>query len=283
MGQFHDVHFQSHRLPQFKASFWNWHLSCFAQLLVVLILLCCCAQQKANAQTKVPLLFGENRNEKGDLNPIPERFTKIFLAIEKDLSIQFQLQIYPWNRAVKIASTEGGLIFGLSITPERAEVFSFSDPVIYQYLWLVTRSDNQFKFKSLQDLKGKTIGVVRGSKYGGEFDQQKNILFKTDDDIDAYGTRLKKLSNKQIDAIIFASPLTNVKELEKTVNAIRIPTENEATPAIQARFAVLPVPVLRDGIRFAILRGENEKLITDINRSLKKINPPPKSSKKKSR
>ncbi|MBC3874489.1 substrate-binding periplasmic protein [Undibacterium flavidum] len=231
----------------------------------------------------MPLLFGENRNEKGDLNPIPERFTRVFSTIEKDLSIQFQLQIYPWNRAVKIASTEGGLIFGLSITPERAEIFSFSDPVVYQYLWLVTRSDTQFEFKSLQDLKGKTIGVVRGSKYGGEFDQQKNILFKTDDDIDAYGTRLKKLSNRQIDAIIFSSPITEAKEVEKIVNAIKIPTENEAVPATQARFAVLPVPVLRDGIRFAILRGQNEKLIEGINRTLKRINPPPKSTKKKSR
>ncbi|MFZ6820234.1 substrate-binding periplasmic protein [Undibacterium sp. Ji22W] len=281
MGQFHDVSFKPHRLSASKLSFRITQFIQCAHFVAALILLFGISFQTAIAQTKVPLLFGENRNEKGDLYPIPERFTKIFSAIEKDLSIQFQLQIYPWNRAVKIASTEGGLIFGLSITPERADIFSFSDPVVYQYLWLITRSDRQFPFKSLQDLKGKTIGVVRGSKYGGEFDQQKNILFKTDDDIDAYGTRLKKLSNKQIDAIIFASPLTDAKEVEKIVNAIKIPTENETASAIQARFSVLPVPVLRDGIRFAILRGQNEKLIDGINSSLKRLNPPTKVFKKK--
>lgn len=281
MGQFHNVIFTPYRLWRFKLSSKMPHLACCAQLLVALLLLCA-VPLSVTAQTKVPLLFGENRNEKGDLNPIPERFTKVFSAIEEDLSIQFQLQMYPWNRALKIASTEGSLIFGLSMTPERANIFSFSEPVVYQYLWLITRSDRQFNFKTLQDLRGKTIGVVRGSRYGGEFDQQKNILFKTDDDIDAYGTRLKKLSNKQIDAIIFSSPLTDAKEVEKIVNTIKIPTEYETTPMAEARFTVLPVPVLKDEIRFAILRNQNEKLIEGINRTLRRLNPPVKKLKKKS-
>ncbi len=241
------------------------YLLCFLFLLFV-------GLQPSFSQTRIPLLFGENRNEKGELNPIPERFTKILANIEKDLSIKFQLQLYPWNRAVKIASTEGGLIFGLSLTPERAALFDFSEPVIYQYLWLVTRADQQFDYKSIQDLKGKTIGVVRGSKYGGEFDQQKNKLFKADDDIDAYGPRLKKLSNRQVDAMIFASALTDPKEVEVVVQKIKIPNESENSPNSQARFVVLPIPVLKDGIRFAILRGQNEALIRDINRSLKKLN-----------
>lgn len=241
------------------------YLLCFFFLLFI-------GLQASFSQTRVPLLSGENRNEKGELNPIPERFTKIFASIEKDLSIKFQLQLYPWNRAVKIASTEGGLIFGLSLTPERAAIFDFSEPVIYQYLWLVTRADQQFEYKTIQDLKGKTIGVVRGSKYGGEFDQQKNKLFRADDDIDAYGPRLKKLSNRQVDAMIFASALTDPKEVEEVVQKIKIPNESDNSPNPQARFVVLPVPVLKDGIRFAILRGQNEQLIRNINRSLKKLN-----------
>lgn len=226
------------------------------------------------AQTKVPLLFGENRNEKGELNPIPERFTHVLSAIEKDHNIQFSLQIYPWNRAVKIASTEGGLIFGLSLTPERAEIFRFSEPVVYQYLWLVTRADQQFPFKTIEDLKGKTIGVVRGSKYGGEFDRLKNVLFKTDDDIDAYGPLLKKLQNRRIDAMIFASPLTNNKEVEALIKTIKIPQENETDLSAhqETRFSVLPVPVLKDGIRFALLKGKNDKLISDIDRTLSRLN-----------
>jgi polar amino acid transport system substrate-binding protein len=158
----------------------------------------------------------------------------------------------------------------LSLTPEREAIFDFSEPVVYQYLWLVTRVDRQFEFKTIQDLKGKVIGVVRGSKYGGEFDQQRNVSFKTDDDIDAYGPRLKKLSNRQVDAIIFSSASTDAKEVEKLVNEIKIPNEMENQTQKQSRFAILPTPVLKDGIRFAILRGQNKRLIDDINRSLKK-------------
>jgi ABC-type amino acid transport substrate-binding protein len=239
--------------------------------LVLFLIVNLCIAQTGFAQTMIPLLSGENRNEKGELNPIQEQFTKIFALIEKDLSIKFQLQLYPWNRAVKIASTEGGLIFGLSLTPERAAIFDFSEPVLYQYLWLVTLADRQFEFKSIQDLKGKTIGVVRGSKYGGEFDRQRNILFKTDDDIDAYGPRLKKLSNRQVDAIIFSSALTNPREVEALIHKIRIPNETEEQLNQRTRFVVLANPVLKDGIRFAILHGQNPQLIQQINRSLKKM------------
>lgn len=248
----------------FGSKHWLLHLCTFLIFVISL------SSTPSFAQTRVPLLFGENRNEKGELNPIPERFTKIFGAIEKDLSIKFQIQLYPWNRAVKIASTEGGLIFGLSLTPEREAIFDFSEPVVYQYLWLVTRVDRQFEFKTIQDLKGKIIGVVRGSKYGGEFDQKRNVLFKADDDIDAYGPRLKKLSNRQVDAIIFSSAATDFKEVEKLVNQIKIPNETENQSPKQSRFAVLPTPVLKDGIRFAILRGQNKHLIDNIDRSLKK-------------
>jgi polar amino acid transport system substrate-binding protein len=223
------------------------------------------------AQTKVPLLFGENKNEKGELIPLGDRFTKVFSAIEKDVGIKFDLQMYPWNRAVKLAGTGHALIFGLSRTPEREEIFTFSEPAMYQYLWLVTRSDRQFSFNKLDDLKGKTIGVVRGSKYGGEFDAQKNKLFKTDDDIDAYAPRLKKVLSQRIDAMIFASGLTDAKEVEKIVNSIKLYKDAELQTTSDVQFSVLPIPVLKDGICFAILKGKNDTLIKNINKSLQRF------------
>lgn len=227
-----------------------------------------CIPHLVQAQTRVPLLFGENKNEKGEFVPMPERFTKIFQFIEKDLKIKFALQMYPWNRAVKIASTEGGLIFGLSATPEREQLFYFSEPAVYNYLWLVTRSDRTFDYRNLNDLKGKTIGVVRGSKYGGDFDAQKNILFKVDDDIDAYGARLQKVLTRRVDAMIIASPHLDHKEVELKVNAIKIDEHDQL--AAGKRFSVLPQAVLKDGIRFAQLKGQNDTLIKRISVAINK-------------
>jgi polar amino acid transport system substrate-binding protein len=223
------------------------------------------------AQTKVPLLFAENKNEKGEMIPLGDPFIKIFSFIEKDLKIKFDLQIYPWNRAVKLATNGEGLIFGLSLTSERDAIFSFTEPAMYRYLWLVTRSDRRFKFSKLDDLKGKTIGIVRGSKYGGDFDAQKGILFQTDNDIDAYGPRLKKLLNQRIDAMVFASSLTDANQVEKVVSAVKLYNENDTPDSSDLQFSVLPVPILKDGIRFAMLKGKDDQLIKKINQSLLKF------------
>jgi polar amino acid transport system substrate-binding protein len=243
----------------------NWFYACLCFCLLL------AHSTTLLAQTKVPLLFGENKNEKGELIPLGDRFTKVFSAIEKEVGIKFELQMYPWNRAVKLAGTGHALIFGLSRTPEREEIFTFSEPAMYQYLWLVTRADKQFAFNKLEDLKGKTIGVVRGSKYGGEFDAQKNKLFKTDDDIDAYSPRLKKILGQRIDAMIFSSPLTDAKEVEKIVNAIKLYKDADPQISPNIQFSVLPIPVLKDGICFAILKGKNDNLIKSINKSLQKL------------
>lgn len=229
------------------------------------------AIQPAHAQRKVPLLFGENKNQKGELIPVADHFLKILNSLEKELDVQFQLQTYPWNRAVKLANDDGGLIFGMSLTPEREAIFSFSEPILFQNLWLVTCADREFPFESLADLKGKVIGVVRGSRYGGEFDQQKNRLFKIDDDIDASSARLKKLLNHRIDALTFASPINDAKEVEKLINEIDLHDHKESLKPGEKRFSVLPVPVLQDGLRFAILRGKDEALLQAINHSLHKL------------
>lgn len=231
------------------------------------------ASLPAYAQKKVPLLFGENKNEKGEMIPVADHFLKILSSLEKDLDVQFQLRIYPWNRAVKLASDDGGLIFGMSLTTEREAIFSFSDPVLVQNLWLVTRSDREFPFETMADLKGKIIGVVRGSRYGGEFDQQKNRLFKIDDDIDASTARLKKLLNQRIDVLTYASPISDPKEVEKLINEITLHDHTETEKPSEKRFSVLPIPLLQDGLRFAQLRGKDEALLQAINRSLRKSQP----------
>lgn len=197
---------------------------------------------------------------------MPERFTKMFQFVEKDLNIKFEFQMYPWNRAVKIASSEGGLIFGLSRTPEREQIFHFSNPALFNYLWLVTRRDKRFTYEQLSDLRGKTIGVVRGARYGGQFDSQKNVLFKVDDDIDAYGPRLQKVLSGRVDAMLIASPYADAIEVERQVNQIKV-DDPDQIPAV-SRFSVLTTAVLKDGICFAQLKQKNDPLIEKISGAL---------------
>lgn len=225
----------------------------------------------AAKKVRLDIITGELRNSSGNNLPLPKEFMQAFSNLEKDLKIKIILHQYPWNRAVMMARYEGDLIFGLSSTPEREKMFAFSEPVFYNNLWLVTRSDKAFDFRSIQDLKGKTIGVVRGSQYGGEFDAQKNKIFKTDDDLDSHEIRLKKLLENRIDAMIYASLLDNPAEVEKIINAMNI-SRKGINAASNIQFSVLTIPILKSDLRFAIRKDKNNGWIEKINASLNKAN-----------
>lgn len=226
----------------------------------------------AQAQTTVPLLFGENKNDKGEQLPMSPALAKYMAYFEKQLAVRFDIKNYPWNRAVLMANYDGDLIFGISITSEREKIFHFSEPVFYNYLWLVTRSDSAFPFSSLQDLKGKKIGIIRGSHYGDEFDKQKDKLFTVEDDVNAYAPRLKKLLTKRMDAMVFASRETNPKIVERQVNRILQNDNSPSNDAQKISFHVLPVPLLKDGIRFAIRTDKDSGIITHLNTAIAKGN-----------
>lgn len=243
----------------------------YVVLMAIIVLGLTLAPDHSRAQTPVPLLFGENKNNKGEQLPMPPAISQFLGYFEKQLAIKFEIKNYPWNRAVLMANYEGDLIFGISITSEREKTLHFSEPVFYNYIWLVTRSDSAFPFSTLQDLKGKKIGIIRGSHYGDEFDSQKNKLFTVEDDVNAYAPRLKKLLTKRMDAMLFASTETNSKIVEQQVN--RILQSEETTDNNNRKennFRVLPIPLLKDGIRFAIRTDRDNGVITKLNKVIEK-------------
>ena len=133
---------------------------------------------------------------------------------------------------------------------------------------MITRQDRQFPFDEISDLRGKTIGIVRGARYGGEFDEHKGKLFRVDDDIDAYGPRLQKVLNGRVDAMLIASSFIDAKEVERQVNMIKLDERDRVSAS--NRFKVLSSPVLRDGICFAALKGTNDALVDRISNALVK-------------
>ncbi len=242
----------------------------YVVLMAIIVLGLTLAPDHSSAQTPVPLLFGENKNNKGEQLPMPPAISQFLGYFEKQLSIKFEIKNYPWNRAVLMANYDGDLIFGISATSEREKTLHFSEPVFYNYIWLVTRSDGTFPFSTLQDLKGKKIGIIRGSYYGDEFDSKKNKLFMVEDDVNAYAPRLKKLLTKRMDAMLYPSTETNVKNVEQQVNRI---LQNELTDSGSAKennFRVLPVPLLKDGIRFAIRTDRDNGVIAKLNKAIEK-------------
>ncbi len=185
--------------------------------------------------------------------------------VERGLDVGFEVRRYPWKRLLQNLNNGEGLAFGLSKNSERLQTLRFSEPVYVNYVWLVTRSDTTFPFSSMQDLKGKSLGVSRGSSFGDEFDRQKNILFTAEEDAYGLQNRLNKLLSNRMDAIVFQNRNADPAQVEAMLNqrvAQQMP-EIRMPPGVT--FRVLRKPLLTDSIHFAIRAQNDDGIIAKIN------------------
>ena len=78
----------------------------------------------------------------------------------------------PWKRALEYAkdgSADG--VFSLFKNDERVQYYNFPEENINTVkMVLITNRENDIEIKSLEDLKGKVVGVYLGSSYGEQFD-----------------------------------------------------------------------------------------------------------------
>ncbi|MBC3920766.1 transporter substrate-binding domain-containing protein [Undibacterium sp. CY18W] len=223
------------------------------------------AVEAGKQDKKLVLLVRELRNEEGDLVPIREEIRQLLNYFERELRIRFEIRRYPWIRLLNNAKNGEGIVFGLSRNRERLATFRFSETIYANYVWLVTRSDASFVFNSMQDLKGKTVGVVRGASYGDEFDSMRNVLFLVEEDVSSHGARLKKLLNKRMDVMVFGDRRSQPEEVKQLlINMLSNETSHMET-AIEQSFKVLPKPLLVDDLHFAAVSPQYDEWIQKLN------------------
>ncbi|WP_162044127.1 ABC transporter substrate-binding protein [Undibacterium sp. YM2] len=223
---------------------------------------------EAAKQDKLVLLIRELRNEAGDIVPIRDEIRQLLNYFEHHLQIKFEIRRYPWTRLLVNAKNGEGIIFGLSKNRERLQTYQFSEAIYANYVWLVTRSDSSFSYNSMLDLKGKTVGVIRGTSYGDEFDSQRNVLFQVEEDVGSHGARLKKLINKRMDVMIFGDRRAQTDEIEKLLIRILRKESNSSDKALEQAFKVLPKPMLVDELHFAAAGAQYEEWIRKLNAAI---------------
>ncbi|MFZ6741796.1 substrate-binding periplasmic protein [Undibacterium sp. JH2W] len=241
-------------------------------LLLVFILACFVSTPiKANEpakQEKLVLLIRELRNEAGEIVPIRDEIRQLLNYFEHQLQIKFEIRRYPWTRLLINARTGEGIVFGLSKNRERLQTYQFSEAIYANYVWLVTRSDATFTYNSMLDLKGKTVGVIRGTSYGDEFDSQRNVLFQVEEDVGSHGARLKKLINKRMDVMIFGDRRAQADEVEQLLLRILRKESSTTDKAVEQGFKVLPKPMLVDELHFAAVGAQYEEWIRKLNAAI---------------
>jgi ABC-type amino acid transport substrate-binding protein len=222
-------------------------------------------QAQAQAQADKVLMVASVRDMTRHLYSNQPSVGNTVAYVQRELGYPFEVRRYPWNRLLQNLNNGEGLAFGLSKNQERLQTLHFSEPVYANYIWLVTRSDAVFPFAGVRDLRGKSLGVTRGTSYGDEFDRQKNLAFEIEEDSYALESRLNKLVNRRMDALLFQHRNPHPEQVEAMLNrrvAEEMP-EVKLPPGVS--FKVLPKPLLIDPIHFAIRADLDDGIIARIN------------------
>jgi polar amino acid transport system substrate-binding protein len=100
-------------------------------------------------------------------------------------------------------------IAGMTITEERKKVVDFSDPYWEADQAVIVRKDSSITVNSVDDLKGKVIGVEKGTT-GAEYVKDhlgSNVTLK---EYPGYVEALQALLNGQVDVVVLDSPVANM-------------------------------------------------------------------------
>ncbi len=176
---------------------------------------------------------------------------------------EYVVHLLPWKRAYEAALHGDGAIIGLSLTPERRALFSFSEPLHFNDLQLVVRKDKFFVFRRLADLNGKKIGGGLGVSYGNAVDAalQKG-LFTMERDTDA-SERVFKVLQGRLDAAIIGHGMPGFEA---------VVTSNARLAARYDELAVLPHPLARDPLYFAMRKSmPQQDAVVRLNKALREL------------
>lgn len=224
----------------------------------------------AAALPTVTLMAGESLDEQGQPAPLRPETMRLLNFFERKLNVRFQIQRYPLARVNELLKQPGQLAFGMSKTSERLTYMQFSEPVFNGYVWIVTREDRQFEFSSLNDLAGKSVGIVRGMRLSDEIDRERNQLFRVEDDAAQAGARLRKLTSGRMDCLLMNSRHSNPRDLENELNQLLSESDSSlATGEPRLKVKVLNRPLLIDPIHFATNRRQPSPWLEKINAVLK--------------
>lgn len=223
------------------------------------------------AQEVVHLQTIEEFDQNGKEVPMAKTSIDLLNYIEKSLNIRFEIKRVPWKRAMDNALRNDVLLMGMSMTSERAKKYAFSSAINANGNWLITRCDARFEFNSLQDLKGKLIGIVIGTSAGEAFDQQINKLFRIENDIGAGVSRLQKLMARRMDALVWYGVTSDVNEMQEHINrryASQVSPNDTGSPQ---PLCVLPKPISIVTNHFAMrISPQNQQLLERISQAISK-------------
>lgn len=218
---------------------------------------------------RVVILIAEQKDEREQILPLQPYAQQVLNYLEVSLQVKFEIRRYPWRRVLHNGENGEGLIFSIYKTPEREKRFMFSEPVYSEKIWLVKRCSDPFNFSKIEDLSGKTIGIVKGSSAGEAFDKEVNVLFRPEYNDSNLSGRFSKLYQRRMDAFLLYEPRTNLKALQHEINHRFAADIEEYKRTQQEIFCILPKPISTVDVHFAQKKNAPTQLLERINAILR--------------
>ncbi|WP_018151375.1 substrate-binding periplasmic protein [Leeia oryzae] len=171
-----------------------------------LLLACTAMYSSATVQPVVNLVASEYPPDTSESMPgggVMDRQVKRAFELA---GYKVNVTYYPWARAYELAKTgrvDG--IYDFWMTPERAAYFVGSKPVSDMHFAIYGRLSSKERPRSLNDLRGKRIGIVNGYAYPQEMQPLKNQLDASLADTNNF----QKLVMGRVDYVISTIETTN--------------------------------------------------------------------------
>jgi polar amino acid transport system substrate-binding protein len=174
-------------------------------LLASLVLAACGGGQKAKVSVAMDATWPPFESVDEATKDIVGLDVDLMNAIAKEAGFEVEYSNVPWDSLLAgMAQCQYDVaISAMTITPERAEQFAFSDPYFAAGQVVTVRADNT-DITGKDSLAGKTIGVQLGTT--GDIEAQK-IAGATVKNYDDIGLAFQDLMNGQTDAVIADNPL----------------------------------------------------------------------------
>lgn len=137
-------------------------------------------------------------------------------------------------------------------------------------IWAITYGEPRQDFRTLEDLRGKTVSIGRGFSHGMDFEKARNVVFTVQEDSASSGARFKKLMNKRSDLMLWpVRQLSTSAQVEDYLNNKLIPGFND--PELKGkRFYVSRKPVFYDTVHFAVAQGQYQEELARLNEVIRR-------------
>jgi ABC-type amino acid transport substrate-binding protein len=220
----------------------------------------------AEPTAEIPVLIATQTGADGKEMPVPPVISGIVAMLAKESGLNLVIHAYPWRRALRMAEMGEGLLYGAAATPERAEIFYFSKPLYSVSLWLVTAAQRSFEFQTWEDLRGKVISIHSGAHFIGEFEAQRDKLFKIAENSETFTSRLKMLNMGRVDAVVIDNP-RSARQFEARLNC---------TYADIGKWIVLDKPIGVEPVLISIAKTSRlNDVLPGLNDAIDRINKGP--------